>query len=85
MKKYRVTEKHPYLKEGLIIAYVASSCNEGYDVYKDLNLYQLANNYIEEIQEPEFTIEDMEKAFTDGVQDQSGAGFNINNYLKLNK
>jgi len=71
MKKYITTDKHPELKEGCLIQYLTHDnawytvsgffCYEG----EQLN-YAVKNGYIKELQEKEFTKDDMEKAFEAG-------------------
>ena len=71
MKKYRVTEKHPWFKEGICeyneqtqALYIGLDINE---LDLCLNIFDgainlwLINGWIEEIKEPEFTKEDMIK------------------------
>lgn len=66
MKKYRVTEKHPFYREGLMIedrgySYRKVCTSEGH-VLEDNELdmsESLKDGWIEEIQEPEFTKDDM--------------------------
>ncbi len=69
MKKYRVTEKHPYLKTGISFELVCESADHGYYIF-NLGLVQetlaagidadwLNNGWIEEIQEPEFIKDDI--------------------------
>jgi hypothetical protein len=64
MKKYKTTSKHPGYKEGLIIK-LSSNDNSyledhDYDFYYDFPIdLALKKGWIEEIQEPEFTRNDM--------------------------
>ena len=67
--KYRVTEKHPYLKEGILFELVCESADHGYHVFNigtiqeslaaGINDDWLRNGWIEEIQETEFTENDI--------------------------
>lgn len=68
MKKYRVTEMHPYLKEGVIsywnqhdeLSYTRDNDNSIYFLNYD-KLHKnawLKDGWIEEIQEPEYTRDD---------------------------
>ena len=63
MKKYRVTEKHEYLKEGLILSNYIDS-NRYYSPQSNYGVTSCSNyeidmfkkdDWIKEIQEPEFT------------------------------
>lgn len=66
MKKYKVTSKHPFYKEGVIFnpnadgTYVIGTTNEPILVYNEYNFeIQVERGIIEEIPEPEFTRSDM--------------------------
>jgi hypothetical protein len=65
MEKYRVTSKHPFLKEGTEISYDEEG-NYHYINYFGTQQHEvkalglaLVKEWIEEIQEPEFTKQDM--------------------------
>ena len=67
MKKYITTDKHPELKKGIIFnhedersSYCLHSCDESENIYIEQHVKNgLANGYIKELQEPEFTKDDM--------------------------
>ncbi len=67
MKKYRVTEQHEYLKEGLILSnytddpyYYSPRSNYGVHECTQTEITKLLESgWIEKIQEPEFTKSDM--------------------------
>jgi hypothetical protein len=64
MKKYKTTDKHPFYKEGIIIEEKYSDEIWIHDIGEiapyDYNIaYALEKGWIEEIQEPEFTKNDM--------------------------
>lgn len=64
MKKYRVTGKHEFLKEGIILesySYRYNSLSRVHVFDKDDLDVWLKNSWIEEIQEPEFTRSDVIK------------------------
>ena len=67
MKKYRVTEKHPYLKEGHIIekakkanCFVLRQIEYDDIIFDNDDIFVWVNlEFIQEIQEPEFTKDDI--------------------------
>lgn len=67
MKKYKVTEIHPYLKEGIVLESHKRCVDEYFSsawahtfAYDEINDW-LVSGWIEEIQEPEFTKDDIEQ------------------------
>lgn len=96
MKKYRVTEKHPAYKDGCIIMKSVETVERDIGTQDLYNLIcngvfinhvlgmpifeNIENGWIEEIQEPEFTEEDMEKAFWSGHNTELTFDEWINNY-----
>jgi hypothetical protein len=87
MKKYKTTSKQPLFKEGLIV-----KSNNDYTWIEDSSddhPYDFAinpaikNGWIEEIQEPEFTEDDMID-FANMVKAKScGNVFDVSEYLKI--
>lgn len=80
MRKYRVTEEHPYLKEGAILDQKGGSKDSAYFVgetavfiaFPDMKAFE-SDGWIEEIQEPEFTRNDMIN-FADYCLEKTKAG-----------
>ena len=75
--KYRVTEKHPYIKKDLIIKELNQSIDYGHSLYQigtEQETFPVKTNnewlnfgWIEEIQDPEYTRLDMLESFNAGA------------------
>ena len=85
MKKYIVTDKHPELKEGVILSELDIS-----DIYYLANSYEhyveedIEKGYIKELLEPEFTKDDMEGLLVFWDQEYLNTNYKgaIEEYLK---